>query len=296
VARKTALALGLALVLAGCGGGSSGVTVPATAPPPVRIPDFTHVVVVVFENHAATEVAGNPSAPTFNALARRYASLTNYTAVAYPSLPNYLALVSGSTHGLSSDCTECIVQARSLADTLEAAGKTWKTYAEDLPYPGFTGASAGRYAKKHNPFLYFREVVDSRARRDRVVPFTELAGDLRRGRLPDFSLLVPNLCDDMHDCSVSTGDAWLKARIVPLLRSRELRGGVVFVVFDEGTSETGGGSRVEALALGPTVRRGSRFTKPTNHYGLLRTIEDAWKLPRLGLSRTGTPIGGIWTK
>jgi phosphatidylinositol-3-phosphatase len=283
-------------VLAACGAASSGPTVPAKAPPSVRIPTFTHVVVVVFENHEATDVAGNPDAPTFTALARRYATLTNYDAIAHPSLPNYLALVSGSTQGITSDCTECIVQARSLADTLAAAGKSWKTYAEDLPYPGFTGGSSGRYAKKHDPFLYFRDVVDARARRNRVVPFTQLAHDLARRTLPDFSLLVPNLCNDMHDCSVATGDAWLKAHVEPLLRSPELRGGVVFVVFDEGTSDEGGGGHVEALALGPTVRRGSRFTGPTNHYGLLRTIEDAWGLPRLGLSRTGTPIGGIWMR
>jgi hypothetical protein len=302
VAGKQALALRLALGLAlsvlesGCGGSSMGATVPSTAPPSVRVPDFTHVVLVVFENHEASSIAGNPDAPTFNALARRYATLTNYDAVTHPSLPNYLALVSGSTHGISSDCTDCVVHARSLADTLAAAGKTWKTYAEDLPYPGFTGSSSGRYAKKHDPFLYFRDVAESRARRNRVVPFTQLSGDLRRHRLPDFSLVVPNLCDDMHDCSVATGDAWLKAHVVPLLHSRQLRGGVVFVVFDEGTSSTGGGGHVEALALGPTVRGGSKFTKATNHYGLLRTIEDAWGLPRLANSRTGTPVGGIWQR
>jgi hypothetical protein len=269
---------------------------PTVAPPSVRVPAFTHVVVVVFENKEDSSIAGNTDAPTFNALARRYATLTEYDAVAHPSLPNYLALVSGSTHGISSDCTDCVVRARSLADTLAAAGKTWKTYAEDLPYPGFTGGSAGRYAKKHDPFLYFRDVADSRARRDRVVPFTQFGRDLARRRLPDFSLLIPNLCDDMHDCSVATGDAWLKSHVVPLLHSTELRGGVVFVVFDEGSSDTGGGGHVEALALGPTVRHGSRFTRSTNHYGLLRTIEDAWHLRRLGYSRTGTPIGGIWTR
>jgi hypothetical protein len=273
-----------------------GATVPRVAPPSVRLPDFTHVVVVVFENHEVSSIGGNPDAPTFNALARRYATLTDYTAVTHPSLPNYLALVSGSTQGITSDCTDCIVRARSLADTLAAAGKTWKTYAEDLPYPGFAGGSSGRYAKKHDPLLYFRDVAGSPVRRRRVVPFTRLAGDLRRHRLTDFSLIVPNLCNDMHDCSVATGDAWLKAHVVPLLRSPELRGGVVFVVFDEGTSDTGGGGRVEALALGPSVRRGARFTRATNHYGLLRTIEDAWHLPRLGLSRKGTPIGGIWQK
>ncbi|HJU35950.1 MAG TPA: alkaline phosphatase family protein [Gaiellaceae bacterium] len=296
LAQRLALAFAVVLVAAGCGGGSAGATAPTTVPRSVRVPAFTHVVVVVFENKEATSIAGNPDAPTFNALARRYATLTNYDAVAHPSLPNYLALVSGSTQGISSDCTDCLVRGTSLADTLARAGKTWKTYAEDLPYPGFTGGSDGRYAKKHDPFLYFRDVADSPARRRRVVPFTRFARDLARRRLPDFSLVIPDLCNDMHDCSVATGDAWLEAHVVPLLHSRALRGGVAFVVFDEGTSDEGGGGRVQALALGPVVRPGSTFRKATNHYGLLRTIEDAWKLPRLGLSRTGTPVGGIWKK
>ena len=283
------------LVAAGCGG-SVGATVPKVAPPSVRVPSFRHVVAVVFENHEASSIAGNPDAPTFNALAHRYATLTKYDAIGHPSLPNYLALVSGSAHGIRSDCTDCVVRAHSLADTLDEAGKTWKTYAEDLPYLGFTGGSSGRYAKKHDPFLYFRDVADSPARRTRVVPFPRLERDLAARRPPDFALVIPNLCNDMHDCPVSTGDAWLKAHIVPLLHSPELRASVVFVVFDEGTSDTGGGGRVEALALGPTVRRGSTFTQATNHYGLLRTIEDAWGLPRLGFSRKGTPIGGIWRR
>lgn len=260
----------------------------------MRVPDFTHVVVVVFENHEAGAIVGNPDAPTFNALGDRYARLTRYAGVTHPSLPNYLALVSGSTHGITSDCTDCIVAARNLADTLEAAGKTWKTYAEDLPAPGYTGAYAGRYAKKHDPFLYFRDIATSRRRSAHVVPFTQLARDIASHRLPRFSLIVPNLCNDMHDCSVATGDAWLKVHIAPLVRSPELRGGVVFVVFDEGTTDEGGGGHVDALALGPTVKARSVFPRATNHYGLLRTIEDAWHLPRLGLSAKGTPIGGIW--
>jgi len=260
------------------------------------VPAFTHVVVVVFENKEVTSIAGNPDAPTFNALARRYATLTNYSAVGHPSLPNYLALVSGSTQGITSDCNSCVVQAPSLVNTLFRARKTWKTYAEDLPYAGFTGKSSGSYVKRHDPFLYFHNIMNSPGRRKRIVPFTQLRQDVARRRLPNYSLIVPNLCDDMHDCSVATGDAWLKANIVPLLHSRALRGGVVFVVFDEGTSEIGGGGRIEALALGPTVRRGSTFKRATNHYGLLRTIEDAWKLPRLAYSRTATPIGGIWKK
>ena len=159
-----------------------GATVPKVGPPSVRVPPFTHVVVVVFENHEASSIAGNADAPTFNALARRYATLTDYDAIGHPSLPNYLALVSGSAHGIRSDCTDCVVRGHSLADTLEAAGRSWKTYAEDLPYPGFTGGSSGRYAKKHDPFLYFRDVADSPARRARVVPFTRFGHDLAARR------------------------------------------------------------------------------------------------------------------
>ena len=268
--------------------------VPSAAGGGPSVPRFRHVMVVVFENKERGEIVGNPAAPTFASLARTYASLTAYDAVAHPSLPNYLALVSGSTQGVTTDCTSCVVDAPNLADELEHAGLTWKTYAEGLPAPGFTGASAGRYAKKHNPFLYFKDIADRPARRARVVPFTQLHSDLATGRLPHFALVVPNLCNDMHDCPISTGDSWLRANIVPLLSRPQLADTVVFVVFDEGSTETGGGGRVAALALGPLVRPGAQSRQQTSHYGLLRTIEDAWGLPLLGNSAQTKPITGIW--
>jgi phosphatidylinositol-3-phosphatase len=251
------------------------------------VPDFRHVVVITFENKDESQVVGSRSAPTFTAMARRYARLTNYDGVTHPSLPNYLALVSGSTHGIHSDCTSCVVDARSLADTLGAAGRSWKAYAEGLPRPGWTGASAGLYAKKHMPFLYFRDVVSSPARRGRVVPLTQLATDLAGNALPDFALVVPNLCNSMHDCPVATGDRWLARMLPPLLRLPQT---VVFVVFDEGA----GGNHVPGLALGTAVRPGARAPAKTGHYGLLRTIETAWGLPLLGHSASARPITGIW--
>jgi phosphatidylinositol-3-phosphatase len=249
------------------------------------VPSFHHAVVVVFENHERSEIAGNPDAPTFAKLARAGATLTHYDAVSHPSLPNYLALVSGSTHGISDDCTDCVVDGPSLADTLAAAGRTWKTYAEDLPRPGFTGASAGAYAKKHDPFVYFRNVLARPSWLLNVVPLTRLPR-----RLPDFSLIVPNLCNDMHDCSVATGDKWLERNVVPLLSTDA----TIFIVFDEGTSDAGGGGNVEALVVGRGVRPGAVSNAPTSHYGLLRTIEQAWGLPLLGRSAQARPITGIW--
>jgi acid phosphatase len=270
------------------------VTVGSAAGARPGVPRFKHVLVVVFENKERGEIVGSSSAPTFAALARRYASLTAYDAVAHPSLPNYLALVSGSTQGITSDCTSCIVDAPNLADELDHAGLTWKTYAEGLPAPGFTGAGAGSYAKKHDPFLYFKDIADRPARRARVVPFTQLRADVTAGRLPNYALVVPDLCNDMHDCPVSTGDRWLRDNIVPLLNRPQLAHSVVFVIFDEGSTDSGGGGQVAALALGPLVRSGARFTQPTNHYGLLATIEDAWGLPRLGAAAQAKPITGIW--
>jgi phospholipase C len=276
---RPAVVLVAALVVAACPGAH------AAAP----VPDFAHVIVVVFENKDESQIIGSDDAPTFNQFAQRYARLSRYTAVTHPSLPNYLALVSGSTHGIHSDCTSCIVNAPNLSDTLRRAGRSWKTYAENLPRPGYTGAFRGRYAKKHNPFLYFRDVVRNPARRNRIVPLTQLALDLHARALPDFSLVVPNMCNSMHDCSVETGDAWLRRLLPPLL---ELPKTAVFVVFDEG--RTRGGNRVPALVLGTAVRPGVQSAQVTGHYGLLRTVEAAWGLPLLGNSARAAPITGIW--
>jgi phosphatidylinositol-3-phosphatase len=261
------------------------VTAAAGAASPVPGPD--HFVVIVFENKEEPQVIDSPSAPTFSALARKYVRFTNYRGVTHPSLPNYIALVSGATQGIHSTCTSCIVSARNLADTLEAAGKTWKTYAESLPRAGFTGAVAGRYAKKHVPFLYFRDVAASPARRRKVVPLTQLRADLDAGTLPDFSLVIPNMCNSMHDCPVRTGDRWLARTIPPLL---ELPNTVVFVTFDEGYVR----NHVPAFAAGTAVRRATRITAAAGHYSLLRTIEDAWGLPPLGHSASAKPFAGMW--
>jgi len=258
---------------------------------------FDRVVVVVFENKSAEEVLGSPaSAPTFRSLARRYALLPDYAALAHPSLPNYLALISGSTHGIRRSCSDCIVSARNLADTLEARGLTWKVYAEGLPSPGFTGSNRGRYVKRHNPFLYFRDVVSRPARLARVVPYTRLRRDIAARRMPDFSLVVPDNCHNGHDCPLNVSDAWLKRFLPGVLRSPQMRRGVVFVIFDEGRGSQPGapGGRIAAMAVGPTVKPGSRAPGHLTHYSLLRTIEDAFRLPRLGQSLRAVPVRGIW--
>jgi phosphatidylinositol-3-phosphatase len=276
---KLAVATTLALLAVGPASARDGV------------PSFRHVVVILFENKESGSVLGSAAAPTFNGAAGRYARLTRYYGVTHPSLPNYLALAAGSTFGIRSDCTTCVVSARNLADELETAHRTWKVYAEGLPRVGFTGAFVGRYAKKHVPFLYFRDIVSSGARLRQIVPFAQLRRDLRAQTLPDFAFIVPDLCHSMHDCSVATGDRWLRSKLPPLL---ELPETAVFVLFDEGSTDTRGGGHVPALVVGSAVRPHTRFTAVTGHYGVLRTIEDAWGLPLLGRSSSARAITGIW--
>lgn len=290
VRRATGVAAA-AVAVTMSGAAAAGPTVAST-----HVPALKRVVVVVFENHSYDQIIRNPYAPTLNAMARKYALLTRYHAVARPSLPNYLALVSGSTQGLTTTCTECVFDATNLTDTIEASGRTWKTYAEGLPEPGFTGAQSGSYVKRHNPFLYFTSVVSRPDRLRRIVPYKQFATDLARRRLPHFSLVVPDLCNGMHDCSIEQGDAWLADFLTPLLASRQLAGGAVVVTFDEGRKEdrVNIGGHIATLILGPTVRPGSRSTTRLTHYALLRTIEDAWELPHLGRAATARPIGGIW--
>jgi phospholipase C len=279
---KTTAVVLLAVALLGCRAARAAV-------PP--IPDFEHVIVVVLENKESGSVFGNRNAPTFNLYGRRYARITQSYGVTHPSLPNYLALVSGSTWGITTNCVSCSVNARSLADTIEASGRSWKTYAEGLPRPGFLGGSSGRYAKKHNPFAYFRSIAANPERAQRLVPLRELTNDLAAGDLPDFALVVPDLCHSMHDCSVSVGDAWLRRTVGPLL---DLPRTAIFITFDEGVTSVRGGGHIATLAVGTAVRAGTRFRPVTNHYGLLRTIEQGWGLPRLGRSATARPITGIW--
>lgn len=171
-----------------------------------------------------------------------------------------------------------------------AIGKTWKVYAEGLPSRGFLGAASGRYAKKHNPFAYFRSITSNTDRRRRIVPLPELRSDLRTGTLPDFAFVVPDLCSSMHDRPVADGDSWLRRTIAPLLG---LPSSVLFVLFDEGATSVRLGGHTAALAVGTAVRRDVRYGAITGHYGV-RTIEDAWALPQLGQSAKARPISGIW--
>src|SRR5262245_44754133 len=150
----------------------------ATAAPRPLVPEFEHIVIVVLENKEFGVVYGSAKMPYFNQLVRSYTLLTQHYAVAHPSLPNYLAMIGGDTFGITFDCDSCIVEAQTLPDLIEASGRTWKTYQEDMPSPCYPEPYAGNYAIKHNPFLYFKAIrLDANRCARSVVPFTQLASD-----------------------------------------------------------------------------------------------------------------------
>jgi hypothetical protein len=277
----------LALLATGCGSTSKALPI-QTRPSPVVRPAAGppgHIAVMVLENHEYGDIIGSRSAPYINSLARRYGLATRMYAITHPSLPNYLALTGGSTFGISDDCTDCRVGATSLVDELAAAHLSWRAYMEDLPRPCFTGASAGGYAKKHDPFAYFTRITRDRARCANIVPLSRLFADERAGALPTFTWISPNLCHDMHDCSVSTGDRFL-ARLVPSLLRALGPHGLLFLTWDEGSSDNGccklaSGGHIVTIVAGGGARPHGRLATPTDHYSVLQAIEDLLGLRRL---------------
>jgi phospholipase C len=267
-------------------------TAAATATPPRLVPEFTHIVTIVFENKEFGSVIGNSHMPYFNQLAKSYTLLTQHYAVAHPSLPNYLALISGDTFGLDFDCTKCLYDAVTLPDLIEGGGRTWKAYQEDMPSSCFEGSDHGGYAIKHNPFLYFESIRLNKERCARsVVPFTQLYADITSGDLPAYVFITPNLCNDAHDCDLQDADAWLQALMLVLQPALEKDGQpyLIILTWDEGQGDHSccalpakAGGRIATILVSPQAKPGFEDSTPYTHYSLLKTIAESWQLSYLG--------------
>lgn len=292
---------------------------------------FNYVVVIVLENQGLANIINSSLAPFLNQLASSYGLATNYTGVAHPSLPNYLALVSGQSFSSwsAADCSPgpgCNAgSATNLVDSLDTRGLTWKAYMEDYPtscgsqcspggcFMGDTGS--GHYAARHDPFVYFGDIVNSSARCANIVPANSggtggpddlLLSDLASpSSASNFMWLTPNLCDDMHDtcgetnnqtsaggCGAASqcvpqGDSYL-AHLVPQILSSNLfthRKAALYITFDEGNGycPIDGSSRdcVTSIWSGPTVKTDFKSSIPFTHYSFLSTIETVWHLQPL---------------
>jgi phosphatidylinositol-3-phosphatase len=259
--------------------GASGAGAATSVPRP------DHVVIAVFENKKASAIFGSAQAPYINSLADNGAKFTNSFAIEHPSEPNYLDLFSGANQGVTDDSCPHTFSAANEGAQLIAAGLTFGGYSEDLPSVGSTVCTSGLYARKHNPWVNFTNVPAA----DNL-PFSSFPTDYTQ--LPTVSWVVPNLCNDMHDCTISTGDTWLKNNLDAYAQWAKTHNSLLIVTFDE--DDNSAGNNIATLFYGQPVRTGV-YPETINHYSVLRTVEDMYGLPYAGNAATATSITDVWT-
>jgi hypothetical protein len=224
------------------------------------------VVWIVMENHSYSQVIGSPSAPYENALAAQCGLATNYVAITHPSLPNYIAMTSGETQGVTDDSgpSSHPLNVPSIFSQLGTGG--WRSLQESMPSNCYL-SSSGQYAVRHNPAAYYTNIRSDCQTYD--VPL---------GATPDisapFTFVTPNLCNDTHDCPVTTGDDWLKTFIPKLTSSPEYQAGstAIFLTWDE--DDFTDVNQIATIVIAPSTVPGTRSATRFHHYSLLRTTEE----------------------
>ncbi|HYZ14820.1 MAG TPA: alkaline phosphatase family protein, partial [Candidatus Acidoferrum sp.] len=241
------------------------------------------------ENKSFDDIIGNTKhAPYLNQLAERGALFTHSYGVAHPSQPNYFALFAGRTNSDGDSCTVRAVapDAPNLGAQLLAAHRSFVGYAEGLPAPGFRACVAGNYARKHAPWTHFTTIPDNA-----IQPLTAFPRDL--SRLPTVAFVIPDLEDDMHSGSISHGDAWLKRRLDPVVSWAATHDTLIIITWDE--SDEALSNHIPTLFIGPMVKSG-RVDETIDHYSVLRTLEDFYRLPHAGRAATVAPIMQAWER
>jgi hypothetical protein len=261
--------------------GALSPTVTATS----AVPRFDHIVVVVMENHSNTDVIGNAAAPYINSLADSGANFSQSYAITHPSQPNYLALFSGSTQGVTDNSCPHTFSTANLGSELIANGLSFKGYSESMPYDGYTGCSSGDYARKHSPWVNWSNVPASSN-------LTLNAFPSDYSQLPTVSFVTPNLNNDMHDGTVAQGDTWLKDHFDSYVQWAKTHNSLLVLTFDE--DDNSSGNRIPTVFVGASVAAGD-YTEHIDHYDVLRTLEDAYDLPYAGASASATAITDVWS-
>ncbi|WP_407570930.1 alkaline phosphatase family protein [Deinococcus altitudinis] len=303
-----ALTSALALALSTAALSSAGASTPSLqkpgAPPS---PALSHVFVIVLENHSLKNTIGNANMPAINRLARTYGYAANYTGVAHPSLPNYVAIIAGGTMNFTSDDPGPRFAGDNLALQLSRAGLSWRGYMQALPKAGSQVPYAGTYGKKHNPFMLSSDLLADPAQVMNVRTLADLGPDLDAGRAPSFSFIVPDVCNDMHgapECRGRAqldhaGDAFVDTWTRRIMASPSWKAGAAIVVtFDEGEGgdRLGGGGRIATIVVAQGGPRGVVSRAAYNHYSLLRTLEEGFGLPLLRGAKTVAPMSDLFWK
>ncbi|HJQ47212.1 MAG TPA: alkaline phosphatase family protein [Amycolatopsis sp.] len=277
--KRIAAAIAAAAALIGS---ATAVATTTSAAQAAAVPTYDHIVLVMFENHAYSQITSS-SAPYFTSLAGQGAKFTQSYGVTHPSEPNYLAIFSGSTQGITDDSCPHTFTGNNLGNQLITAGKSFKSYSESMPSDGYTGCTSGTYARKHNAAPFFSNVPASSN-----VRYSTFPASGNYASLPTVSYIDPNLCNDMHDCSVGTGDTWLKNNMDAYAQWAKTHNSLLIVTFDE---DNGGSSNhIYTAFVGAHTQVGT-FSNTINHYNVLSTIESSYGLSHLNAA---SEITNVW--
>ena len=268
--------------------------------------NYQHVFLIMMENTSYTSLIGNPNAPFINFAAATYGLATNYTGITHPSQPNYIASTSGSTNGVADD-NDTTIDVPNIVDQLESHGKSWKAYMQSYSLcatPLDSACGNQLYERKHNPFISYQDVQTNPTRVANIVDFSQFATDLANGTVPDYSWISPDQCHDMHgraatpadpcDFSqvqtlIATGDAFVRDTVNSIMNASAWNGNsIIFIMWDESDfpfsdvsgccDAVPGGGRVVMLTISHSDHSARTSDVPYNHYSMLATIEDGWKL------------------
>ena len=258
--------------------------------PPLPRPD--HIVMVIEENHSYSQIFDSPDAPYINRLAAQGAVFTQSFGITHPSQPNYLALFSGSTQGITDNSCPHTFTTPNLGYALLAAGLTFAGYSEDLPLLDPFTCGEGLYVRKHNPWVNWQDSATNGLPATANVPMTSFPTDYTT--LPTVSVIVPNLVNDMHHGKdpdrIQAADRWLREHMDAYVQWAQEHNSLLIVTWDEDNGKED--NRIVTLFVGPMVQAG-RYDQRITHYNVLRTIEDLYGLPHSGASTDATPITRI---
>ena len=247
-----------------------------------------HIIVVILENHDY----GTARTQSYTkSLLTRGTEFTNSYAITHPSLPNYLAFFSGSTQGVSNDACPpagAPYAKENLGHACEAAGLTWKAYSENLDKVGSTACSVGggAYTRKHDPWTYFSNVNHQNER-----PYSDLAKDIAAGNLPNLAFVIPNNCDNSHDCSPSHADSWLASNVPAMLKALG-PAGIFVLTWDE--DDHSAGNHILTAFVGAPVKAGFQATQKVTHYTILRSLCESLGLAPFASAASASSIDNVW--
>lgn len=247
-----------------------------------------YVQLVIFENKSYDSVIGSQQAPYITSLSKSWANMTQSFAITHPSQPNYLSLFSGSTQGVTGDQCPVSFGVDNLGSELLAAGISFRGYAESMPSAGYTGCEAVPdslpsgylYMRKHVPWADFTNLPAS-------VSYV-YKKPLKKAPA-QFVWITPNMCNDMHDCSINTGDTWASKNLPDLIAWDTAHRGLLILTFDENDGSPG--NQIPTILIG-NVNAG-QFSQTVNHYSILRTIEDIFGVKALGSAASASPVKGV---